>query len=260
LIPSHLSIEITQRCSKGCAFCYASSTPAGDPGWTADELLRFATDVTAAGVQSISLGGGEPLEHPEWREILDGLRPLLPRTLTTNGLPLDAGAFDDLVAAAPDKVHLSIHNPGWDGEVSRVIRQVLALESAGIPSGVNLVVRRSTLEACAAVVRRLAEVGVGLDRIVLLPLRGSGADVADTPGAKEIAAVAGSRQFRATSCLTSCQASPRFASIGWDKTVALCSYTTSRRPMATLDAAGLAAAVEGLGLTPCAVLSRNAVA
>jgi hypothetical protein len=205
------------------------------------------------------LGGGEPLEHPEWAEIVEDLAPVVPRTLTTNGLPLlQARTWEALVRAKPDKVHVSIHEPGRAGEVARVGEQVVLLEQAGIASGVNLVVRRSTLEACRAAVARLGGLGVGLDRIVLLPLRGSGAALADTPSPREVAAVAGDPAFRATSCLTGCGASPRFVSIGWDKTAAWCSYTVARRPLPTLDAAGLAHALAGLPLTPCASVARHA--
>ena len=219
-------------------------------------MVALCRSVVNAGVVSVSLGGGEPLEHPEWAEILADLAPLLPRTLTTHGLGLQRpGVFEALVAARPDKVHVSIHEPVREGEVSRVIAQVLSLESAGVPSGVNLVVRRSTLEACRRVVGQLAAVGVGLDRIVLLPLRGDSA--ADTPSPREIASVAGDPRFRSTSCLTHCHASPRFASIGWDKTVAWCSYTRDRRPLPELTASGLARALLDLPLTPCAVAARQ---
>lgn len=256
MLPSHLSIEITQRCSKGCVFCYASSASDGAPGWKTADILSFAESVVAEGVTSISLGGGEPLEHADWRGVLDGLRPLVARTITTNGLPLtDPAVFADFVAAGPDKVHVSIHHPRRTAEVERVVRQVLDLEAGGLASGVNLVVRRSELAAAAGVVQRLGDVGVGLDRIVLLPLRGGDPD--ETPSPTEIARVAGSAQFRATSCLTRCASSPRFASIGWDHAAAWCSYTTSRRRLPTLDAHGLRAALRDLPLRPCAIAART---
>ncbi len=45
---------------------------------------------------------------------------------------------------------------------------------------------------------------------------------------QEVAYVAGTDKFQSMSCLTQCGPSPRFVSIGWDKSVAWCSYTSSR--------------------------------
>jgi hypothetical protein len=52
-------------------------------------------------------------------------------------------------------------------------------------------------------------------------------------------------------CLTACGSSPRFCSVGWDKRVAWCSYTATRAPLRELTFAGLAAALDGLGLEFC---------
>jgi hypothetical protein len=52
-------------------------------------------------------------------------------------------------------------------------------------------------------------------------------------------------------CLRGCARSERFAAVAWDRQVAWCSYTSARRPLPTLDHAGLIAALDGLGLTFC---------
>ena len=52
-------------------------------------------------------------------------------------------------------------------------------------------------------------------------------------------------------CLAACAASPRFCSIGWDKQVAWCSYTTARRPLEEPTWRGLMHTLPGLGLTYC---------
>jgi hypothetical protein len=62
---------------------------------------------------------------------------------------------------------------------------------------------------------------------------------------------AGGRPFQSMSCLTACGRSPRFCSVGWDKTVAWCSYTATRAPLRDLTYEGLRAALAGLGLAFC---------
>src|SRR5262245_9604188 len=152
-----MSVEVTNRCAKACQFCYNHSQPEGDTRWTADELVTFVSDCAAHGVKAVSFGGGEPLQYPELFDMLVRLRGALFRSLTTNGLLLTGETLDRLIAAAPDKVHLSIHFPERSSEVERVIRQVHELAARGIRSGINFLVARSNLDAArraAAEVRR----------------------------------------------------------------------------------------------------------
>jgi len=241
-----VSIEVTNRCTKGCPFCYNHSLPSGETRWTADELVGFVADCAAHGVKAVSFGGGEPLLFGALFEVLGRLRGVAFRSVTTNGLGLDGPTLDRLAGAAPEKVHVSIHFPEREAEVRRVIGQVGELARRGIKSGINLLVARSNLEAAARAARAANAAGVGNDRIVYLPMRGR-----DTPSPDEVAAVAGGQRFQSMTCLTGCAKSPRFASVGWDKTVAWCSYTSTRRPMPETSYRGLVAALTGLGLEFC---------
>ena len=240
-----VSIEVTNRCAKACWFCYNHSQPEGVTSWTADELVAFVSDCAANGVKAVSFGGGEPLQYADLFGVLERLHGVLFRSLTTNGLLLP-DLLDQLVAAAPDKVHVSIHFPERDAEVRRVVRQVRELEQRGVRSGVNFLVARSNLPAATRAAEEVREAGIGNDRIVYLPMRGR-----DTPTPAEVAAVAGDLPFQSMSCLTACGRSPRFCSVGWDRTVAWCSYTATRAPLKSLTCAGLQAALDGLGLEFC---------
>jgi len=241
-----LSIELTNRCAKSCAFCYNASGPRGETLWTADEVVTFAEDAARAGTRAVSLGGGEPLQHDGVFEILARLEGTLFRSVTTNGLLLDGPLGDALIAARPDKVHVSIHFAEREAEVARVIRQVTALEERGVHGGINLLVPRSGLDAARATAERLWAAGISNERIVYLPQRGR-----DTPTPEEMGRVAGGLRFQSMSCLMGCGRSPRFAAVAWDRTVAWCSYTTERRPLRALTAQALDEALDGLGLVFC---------
>ena len=115
-----LSVELTNQCAKACWFCYSASTPTGQTRWKVDEVVSFVTDCAARGLKAVSFGGGEPLEHPGVFDILDGLRGVLFRSLTTNGLLLEGEVLDRLVLAAPDKVHVSIHFPADLARVTKL--------------------------------------------------------------------------------------------------------------------------------------------
>lgn len=242
-----VSIELTQRCKKACWFCYSASHAQGDTAFRPEEVTALVRDLAAHGVRAVSFGGGEPLEYAGVFDILHDLRGVLFRSLTTNGLPLrDNKVVAALVAAAPNKVHVSIHFPDREGEVRRVISQVEMLEARGIRAGVNLLVARSGLAAAREAVLRLDAAGIGPDRRVLLPMRGQ-----DTPSAAEVAQVAGGSAFQSMTCLTACGKSPRFCAVAWDKTVAWCSYTRERRPLESLTHAALTTALAALGVTFC---------
>jgi sulfatase maturation enzyme AslB (radical SAM superfamily) len=241
-----ISIELTNRCQKGCWFCYNHSHANGGEAWTLEELTGFILDCREHGTKAVSLGGGEPLQSPLLIPLLKSLHGRLFRSFTTNGLLLDEPMLDTIAAAEPDKVHVSIHFPDSRHEVTRVTSQVHSLANRGIRSGVNLLVARSHLPAAAEAARSLRASGIGNDRIVYLPMRGQ-----DTPTPAEMAQVAGGAKFQSMTCLAACGRSPRFCSIGWDRQAAWCSYTVSRRPLATLTHARLVAAMTDLPLTFC---------
>jgi len=182
--------------------------------------------------------------------VLERLQGVMFRSLTTNGLPLEnPDIWDRLIEAKPEKVHISIHFPERESEVSRVIRQVNTLANHGIRSGVNFLVSRSHLDVSRQAAIAVRAAGIGNERIVYLPMRGQ-----DTPTPAQVAAVAGvepGMPFQSMSCLSDCSKSPRFASIGWNKTVAWCSHTVERRPLSELTYCGLEQALDGLGLVFC---------
>jgi MoaA/NifB/PqqE/SkfB family radical SAM enzyme len=222
-----ISLELSRRCKKACWFCYNGSDASGESAWSEADALAFLNDCAAFGVKAVSFGGGEPLEDSRVLSLLSSTRGVLFRSLTTNGLPLESPpTFEALVRAAPEKVHVSIHFPDRRAEVIRVVRQVQELASAGIASGVNLLVRRSQLESAKQATNELRDAGIDTRRIVFLPMRGS-----DTPTPEQVADVAGGSPFASMSCLTGCAKSPRFCTIGWDRTVAWCSYTSTRAPL-----------------------------
>ena len=246
-----ISIELTDYCFKGCSFCYNGSNAKGNRFWLEPELVSFVQDCAANGLKAVSFGGGEPLQHPDIFSILTKLQGKLFRSLTTNGLLLEQN-LPQLVKAKPDKVHVSVHFPDDPVEVSRVIEQVHQLQSAGIKSGINLLVARSWLEAARQAASRIRESGIGNERIVYLPMRH-----ADTPSPQEIAVVAGGANFQSMTCLAACRKSERFCSVAVDQTVAWCSYTSARRKLVALDFAGLMAALQDLDLTFCGGIDGN---
>lgn len=244
-VPERVSIELTQQCQKGCHFCYNDSGPSRTTAWRAADVVSFVRDLARHGTKAVSFGGGEPLEYDGLEEVFDGVRGFVFASMTTNGLLLD-DQWSRVSKLNPDKVHVSVHFPSREREVTRVVRQVLHLRKMGIRAGVNLLIRRDRVDAAAAAARRIRNAGIENDSIVYLPMRGQ-----NTPSCTDVHRVAGSSKFQSMTCLTKCGRSPRFCSIDAYSRVAHCSYTTERRVLPSLNARGLVEALDGLGLVFC---------
>lgn len=254
-LPERLSIELTNYCTKGCSFCYNASTKKGATTWTNEELIPFILDCANHGSKAVSLGGGEPLEFDGLFELLEISRGKIFRSFTTNGLKLTTETIEKLQEIQPDKIHISIHFPEKSKEVERVKNQVLTLEGAGLIAGVNMLVEKQKLQEVSNATQILNEVGIGLERIIFLPLKQVSND-ANLTNATDILKITNGKNFQSMSCLKSCGKSSRFCAIGWDKHVSWCSYTSARNPLKTLNAKGLIQALENLDLVYCGSQSR----
>lgn len=89
--PELADISISNYCTKGCEFCYKDSSEAGNFLSVSDykTILDNLTHDKWGRVFQVALGGGEPLEHPNFLEILKvtveyGIIP----NFTTNGSQL----------------------------------------------------------------------------------------------------------------------------------------------------------------------------
>src|SRR5512137_1094531 len=77
-LPTALSVELTAACNQRCAHCYNAWRAEGDRAPARMEtaaLLALLDRVTAeVGLERLTLSGGEPLLHPDFRPIVDHLR------------------------------------------------------------------------------------------------------------------------------------------------------------------------------------------
>ena len=242
-----LSIDLSNYCSKQCPFCYNHSRKDGNTLWTPDEIIAFAKDCVEHGVKAVSLGGGEPFEYDGIFEIIDALYPLCYLTVTTNGLHFGNDRrvpWEVLSAHKPDKIHISLHNPGTQ-ELSMVLHECNMLSKMDIKPGCNLLVSKSNLDDCIEAYNSLSRI-LKPDQIILVPMRFS-----DTPTPKDLAMVSGGKPFQSPSCLLKCHRPEKFVSVSWDKKVNFCSYAGGKQPLPTLDYPGLMSALEKVQFKSC---------
>ena len=110
----NLAIAITRRCNKTCKFCYLSRS---NEDLSVEHLRATLRRVALA---HVSITGGEPLMHPELRDILSWLRPRCKELyLLTNAVLLN----DSWVAFfAAHRVHLFISVPDGNEATLAAVR------------------------------------------------------------------------------------------------------------------------------------------
>ncbi len=91
--PRFLWLDITRRCQQTCpGHCYNSSGPDGTHGtMTAADWLRVIREAHGAGVEQVTLIGGEPTLHPDLPRLVD----------EALHLGMAAGVFTNLVHITP---------------------------------------------------------------------------------------------------------------------------------------------------------------
>ena len=239
-----LSIDLSNYCSKQCPFCYNHSRRDGNTMWKPSEVIDFASDCIKHGVKAVSLGGGEPFEYDGVFELIDALYPLCYLSVTSNGLPLEnKETWRMLGAHKPDKIHLTIHQPDNEAEVSRVEKKLKEIDSIGVKPGLNLLVGADKVEYAKEVFARISNI-LKSDQIILVPQRFS-----NTPTPQQLAA--GGKPFQSPSCLLKCQRPTSFCSVSWDKKVNSCSFASGKESLERLDYYGLENALKRVNWKNC---------
>lgn len=134
-----LFLHVTRKCNLACPHCYYESSPEA-PGHMPMEAVRdLCRQLLILGGKEVTLSGGEPLMHPEFREIISGLDGSLNVEVLTNGTLLDQGLAEVLSRkAARVQVSLDGSRPGVHdrirgaGAFERALAGIRALKKAGL--------------------------------------------------------------------------------------------------------------------------------
>ena len=159
-----LQIESTLRCSQGCIYCYASSTPNSPENLHSDDIKQILINASEIEVRCIDWLGGDPLVRSDWYELMDYAQSLgLINNIWTSGLPL---ANQTVAKRAVDvtrnggfiSVHLDSLNPEIYQKVhkSRVHENIKAILS-GLTNVINWGKSTDELWNCITLTKTVAE-------------------------------------------------------------------------------------------------------
>lgn len=150
--PELVDISVSNRCTKGCAFCYRDSRPDGElMSLEAYEyVLEQLTSPLWGAPFQVALGGGEPLEHPQFLGILEAtaVRGIV-ANFTTNGLHLDS-TWAKLLPGRAGAVALSVPRISeLDPSRPRMLRD------AGVRTNLHFILDRDSLPEAIEIARGL---------------------------------------------------------------------------------------------------------
>jgi MoaA/NifB/PqqE/SkfB family radical SAM enzyme len=148
--PELADISISNRCSKGCSFCYRNSTPNGDL-MSLDQYIQVLDQLTSpvwGPPFQVALGGGEPTEHPELIQILEETkkRQIMPN-LTTNGMSLSE---EHIRAFKKHCGAVAVSSVVIDSELQSNTSKLL---TAGIRTNLHFVLSESSLDLAIEILR-----------------------------------------------------------------------------------------------------------
>lgn len=149
-VPELADISISNHCSKGCTFCYKDSRVNNEFLSLADycTVLDAMCHPRHGNVFQIALGGGEPLEHPDFLRIIDETckRGIVPN-FTTNGIYLTQSICQKLINKV-GAVALSISSIK---ELDKV--KVAMLANAGIKTNIHYVLSNESIEEASKILK-----------------------------------------------------------------------------------------------------------
>ncbi|MFB3786646.1 MAG: radical SAM/SPASM domain-containing protein [bacterium] len=169
-IPCNLVVELTTRCNLRCSHCYGHSSPSRTETALIGDLFRVLEELRRHGLRAIELTGGEPLLHPDFREIVEFCAERFsPFGILTNGT-LITDSLADQFACHGDRlifnVSLDASRPenhdrirGVPGSWNRTVAGIRRLTERGLMVRVAMCVHESTVDDIEATLKLARSLG-----------------------------------------------------------------------------------------------------
>lgn len=171
-VPELADISISNKCSKGCAFCYKGSTPEGKV-MSLEEYCQVLDGIYSpeyGTIFQVAIGGGEPLEHPNFVEIVDEtVKRGIVLNFTTNGLLLTSNICE-VIKGKVGAMAISA------GDISGIKRIRSTIERAeGIKVNIHYILSGESIEEATAIVEgQYNHLLKGINAVVFLTYKPAG--------------------------------------------------------------------------------------
>jgi radical SAM protein with 4Fe4S-binding SPASM domain len=177
IVPYVVGLELTNKCNLHCIYCYQNSSIGLNK--FLDSPMELLTFLAKQGVRGIELTGGEPLLHPQIKDILHYVgHQFAVLGLITNGLLLDDEMLEIIEhSSSKSAVQVCLDGPnalvadattGVTGSFARIIDSVRRIKKHKIPLRIGLVVdspeKIGVIEETVALAKSL-----GADKVIVNP-------------------------------------------------------------------------------------------
>lgn len=171
-VPELADISISNHCSKACAYCYRESARNNEFMSVDDygKVLDAMRDPEYGNVFQVAIGGGEPLEHPDFVKIINATleRGIVPN-FTTNGIFLT----EDVCRAIQGKVGAVALSVTSVNELQE--EKIAMLRKYAIRTNIHYVLSAKNIEEAIEIVSGKYEVHfAGVNAIIFLTYKPAG--------------------------------------------------------------------------------------
>ena len=175
-VPEIATVSVTSRCAGDCWHClYSLEERRSGDFIPLDAMERAAREMAEMGTYSILLTGGDPLEHPNIREIVGLFDDRFIVNMATPGRLLTGETAKALASAGLAGVFIGLDSPDPEtndtyrgtGSYDTAVRAIGAAKDADLLTGIFSVIRREQLEK--GELRELMELAkrLGVDEVNL---------------------------------------------------------------------------------------------
>jgi len=178
--PLYAQVAITRKCNMNppCPFCYASASPKCNLAWSIRDLKHLVAAIDEWGLLGVSFSGGEPFTYPALANIVKWTKEKtgLDVSLTTNGLATQEQIME--VAPYIGEIRLSLYSPKSIPLIAKFIHK-------NFDFGINLLIRRGTVEENRKILFKAIKLGVRDVLINEFVKTGRGKNIDLTPTTEE---------------------------------------------------------------------------
>lgn len=172
-----MALEITGKCNYNCLHCFnAADNQRLHTQLSLEQIERLLDQASEAGVSAVLLTGGEPLVHPQFRQIVEAVysRDMFVHELNTNGrfiTPellewLDRFGFKTEIKISFDGLGFHDWMRNCAGAQEDALRAIRACIEAGFPVRVQTNLNRKNRESMLPTLELMDSMGVASTRII----------------------------------------------------------------------------------------------
>lgn len=180
--PLQGTFELTPRCTMDCAMCYIHMTPQElhslGHEYSAAHWLKIAEEARAEGMLYILLTGGEPLLHPEFREIYTQLNKMgFIISINSNATLIDKKFMEWFAKYPPNRINVTLYGASnetysrlcrYPGGYDRVTEAIALMQSAGINIKLNATISQFNVCDYKSILNFSKEHNIPIDMVTYL--------------------------------------------------------------------------------------------